>query len=90
MSFDFGPPMPIKPGHELLGELLLDAGRPADAQKEFETQLKRTPGRALSLLGLFRAATASKSEVTARRAADELRRVWHRADVTLVELKEVR
>jgi len=90
LSFDFGPPMPIKPAHELAGELLLDVGRAAEAQKEFETQLKRTPGRALSLLGLARAATVAKNEAVARRATDDLRRVWHRADPNVPELKEVR
>jgi hypothetical protein len=90
MSFDFGPPIPIKPAHELVGDLLADAGRPADAVKEFETQLRRTPGRALSVLGLFRAATAATNDAVARRAAEELRRIWHRADSELPELKEVR
>jgi tetratricopeptide (TPR) repeat protein len=90
LSFEFGPPVPAKPAHELLGELLLDAGHPAEAQKEFEIAMKRAPSRALSLLGLFRAATAAKDTTTARRAADDLRRVWHRADADIAELREIR
>jgi tetratricopeptide (TPR) repeat protein len=90
LSFEFGPPNPVKPAHELAGEMLLDAGRPAEAQKEFAAALKRTPGRALSLLGLFRAATAAGDAATARRASDDLRKIWHRADPNLPELKELR
>jgi tetratricopeptide (TPR) repeat protein len=90
LSFEFGPPNPVKPAHELAGEVLLDAARPAEAQKEFTASLKRTPGRALSLLGLVRAATAAGDAATARRASDDLRKIWHRADPNLPELKELR
>ena len=51
MGFDFGPPDVIKPANELLGEVLLDADRPAEAQAAFETALKRAPGRFASTLG---------------------------------------
>ena len=57
LNYEFGPPDVVKPAHELLGEMLLEAGRPADARKEFEAALARYPGRALSLLGLARAAS---------------------------------
>jgi hypothetical protein len=67
----------------------MDLRRPQDAQKEFEAALKRTPRRALSLLGLFRAATAARDQGTARRAADDLRQIWKRADKNLPELKEL-
>ncbi len=33
MPFDFGPPVTIKPPHELRGELLLLAGKPADEER---------------------------------------------------------
>jgi hypothetical protein len=35
-------PGPIVPAHELLGELLLDLGRPAEAHREFEATLRRS------------------------------------------------
>jgi tetratricopeptide (TPR) repeat protein len=89
LSFEFGPPVPVKPAHELAGELFLDMRRPQEAQREFEASLKRAPRRALSLLGLYRAATAAKDQATARRAADELRQIWRRADKDLPELKEL-
>jgi predicted negative regulator of RcsB-dependent stress response len=42
---------------ELLGEVLLDAGRPDEARAAFEAALARAPGRAPSLRGLARAAS---------------------------------
>jgi hypothetical protein len=89
LSFEFGPPLPVKPGHELVGDLLMDVRRPGEAVVAYEASLKRTPGRALSLLGLYRAATASRQPQKAQQAAAELRRVWQRADKTLPELREI-
>jgi hypothetical protein len=89
LSFEFGPPLPVKPGHELVGDLLMDVRRPGEAVVAYEASLKRTPGRALSLLGLYRAATASRQAQKAQQAAAELRRVWQRADKTLPELREI-
>ena len=54
-AFDFGPPMPLKPPHELLGEELLALGRAADAIPEFEAALKKAPKRRLAEDGLSRA-----------------------------------
>jgi tetratricopeptide (TPR) repeat protein len=41
----FGPPVIDKPTHELLAEFLLRHGRTAEAHREFEQALTRTPGR---------------------------------------------
>jgi tetratricopeptide (TPR) repeat protein len=46
-----GPPDVIKPAYELWGELLLAAGKPAEALEQFRVSLQRTPNRALSLRG---------------------------------------
>jgi tetratricopeptide (TPR) repeat protein len=51
LPVEFGPPTVVKPSHELLGELLLAAGRPADAVRSFEHALALAPGRRLSLRG---------------------------------------
>ncbi len=61
LTFEFGPPVPVKPGHEFVADLLMEVRRPGEAIPEFEASLKRHPGRALSLLGLYRAATAVKN-----------------------------
>jgi tetratricopeptide (TPR) repeat protein len=89
LPFEFGPPVPVKPVNEQVGEMLMDQRRPKEAMEAFELSLKRTPKRALSLLGLARAATLAKDPATAQRAYGELREVWKRADKTLPELKEV-
>jgi tetratricopeptide (TPR) repeat protein len=89
LPFEFGPPVPVKPVNEQVGEMLMDLRRPREAMEAFELSLKRTPRRALSLLGLARAAMAAKDVATAQRAYGELRDIWKRADKTLPELKEL-
>jgi hypothetical protein len=51
-----GPPSPIKPAHELYGEVLLEAGQAKEALVAFEQSLLRTPNRTASVLGAKRAA----------------------------------
>jgi tetratricopeptide (TPR) repeat protein len=89
LPFEFGPPVPVKPVNEQVGEMLMDLRRPKEAIEAFELSLKRNPKRALSLLGLARAATAAKDTATAQRAYGELREIWRKADRSLPELKEV-
>ena len=89
LSFEFGPPVPVKPVNEQVGEMLMDLRRPREAMEAFELSLKRTPRRTLSLLGLARAAMAAKDIATAQRAYGELRDIWKKADKTLPELKEL-
>jgi len=89
LSFEFGPPVPVKPANEQVGEMLMDLRRPREAIEAFELSLKRNPRRTLSLLGLARAAMAVKDIATAQRAYGELRSIWKNADKTLPELKEL-
>jgi tetratricopeptide (TPR) repeat protein len=89
MAFEFGPPLVAKPAHELLGEMLLASGRPAEARQEFEASLARAPGRALSLLGLARAAAKAGDTEAARRAYGELAANWRHADPDVPERVEV-
>jgi tetratricopeptide (TPR) repeat protein len=49
-------PGPIVPARELLGELLLDLGRPAEALREFEASQQREPNRLRGYYGAGRAA----------------------------------
>jgi tetratricopeptide (TPR) repeat protein len=89
LNFEFGPPVVVKPAHELLGEMLLEARRSADARKEFEVALSKTPRRALALLGLARSAAQSGDASAARQAYAELSRIWSRADSDLPEQREI-
>ncbi len=61
---------PVKPSHELLGEVLLQAGKPAEAAEAFEASLLRMPNRARSLMGAVRAhAAAGHKDLAAERYA---------------------
>lgn len=90
IPFEFGPPAVAKPSHELFGEILLQAGRPREAQAEFVRALRLAPRRALSLLGLGRAAAGAGDGVTAARAYGDLRDIWHGADPGIRGLAEAR
>ncbi|HSL83387.1 MAG TPA: hypothetical protein VLF66_11470, partial [Thermoanaerobaculia bacterium] len=85
-----GPPDTFKPAHELRGEVLLALGRPAEAAESFEASLRRTPRRALSLLGAARAAAALGEGERAAERYRELLEVWHRADAELPAVAEAR
>ncbi len=52
MPFMFGPPFVDKPSLELLGEILLAAGRKREAEAAYREALARVPGRTMSLQGL--------------------------------------
>jgi tetratricopeptide (TPR) repeat protein len=83
MPLDFGPPFPIKPTHELWGEMLLGLGRAAEAQAQFERALARTPRRARALYGLARAAQEAGDDEAAAAAWGQLGAVWREADPQL-------
>ena len=89
MAVAFGPPDVVKPAHELLGELLLAQGKPAEAQQAFVRSLTLAPRRAASLLGLARAATAAGDAAVADQARADLRAMWHQADDDLPGLTEI-
>jgi tetratricopeptide (TPR) repeat protein len=55
MSAPSGPPDPIKPAPEFYGELLLEAGKHAEAIAALELSLQRTPNRAPSVKAMQRA-----------------------------------
>jgi len=80
MPYEFGPPVPVKPSRELLGEMLLVMNKPAEAQKAFAAALRRAPGRALSLDGLAMAAEKNGDAAGAADAKTALKANWHRAD----------
>ncbi len=75
-----GPPHPLKPALELYGEALLAAGRPAEALRQFEAALDRTPDRPQALLGAARAAAAGGRAESAQAHYATLARIWSGAD----------
>lgn len=84
-----GPPAAL-PTLEWLGDLLLAAGRYAEAVDAYERALRRWPLRSASLLGLARAQTALGDEVAAAGNYQLLLRNWHAADADLPALHEAR
>jgi predicted Zn-dependent protease len=54
MPLEFGPPSIEKSADELLGELLLQLHRPAEAREALQTALARTPGRRIVVEALAR------------------------------------
>ena len=75
MPVSFGPPYVDLPSAELLGELLLDAGKYAEAAAAFELQLERSRQKLRPLRGLV-------SALEALGRADEAR--YHRARLAQV------
>ena len=71
-----GAASPVKPVHELYGEMLLDLDRPADAIEKFETSLLRLPNRPRSLLGLARAYAKTGNREKASEYYGRLTEVW--------------
>lgn len=67
-------PGPTLPSHELLGDLLMEQGKPARALAEYQESLKRSPHRFNSILGAARAARAAGKSSLARRYYRQLLR----------------
>jgi hypothetical protein len=60
-------PGPLIPARELLGDLLMAQGRPAEALAQYEQTLEREPNRSRTLTGAARAARAAGQDEAARR-----------------------
>lgn len=88
MAYEFGPPLPPKPAHELFGEILLQLGQARLARVQFELALLRAPKRALSLLGVARCSEEMGEADAARRAYETLREMWRQAGPEVREALE--
>ena len=73
-------PGPIKPGRELLGEMLLEIGKPREALTEFEAALKKEPNRFRTTYGAARAAQAAGDSRQASAHYAKLLKITARAD----------
>jgi tetratricopeptide (TPR) repeat protein len=80
MPYSFGPPFVDWPAAEMLGELLLEGRRYAEAAEAFELQLRRTRQRSTALLGLARARQKLGQETESAYALATLATIWRRAD----------
>ena len=73
-------PGPLSPAGELLGEMLLMMGRPADALVRFEATLRKEPRRFRSLYGAAHAAQLGGNRALGKRYFAELLAVCERSD----------
>ena len=83
-------PGAVLPARELLGDLLLELSRPADAARAYEASLRQAPGRARSLFGLARAAEQAGDITTARARYREFLDLMAKADGDRAELAVAR
>jgi tetratricopeptide (TPR) repeat protein len=84
------PPYPIIPASELLGNLMLELNRPADATVYFYKTLDRTPNRPKAIFGLARAAELLGDTKTAKERYEEFLEIWRTADSDRPELAKAR
>jgi tetratricopeptide (TPR) repeat protein len=83
-------PGAILPAREQLGELLLELGQPAEAQREFEASLKRAPKRLVGLYGAARSAKLAGDSTKAGRYYAEIAELTKNGDAGRTEIKEAR
>lgn len=73
-------PGPIKPARELLGEMLLEVKRPADALQVFEIVMTKEPNRFRAIYGAAQAAQAAGERDKAAKYFANLLEICQRAD----------
>lgn len=83
-------PGPLAPARELLGVMLLEAGRPELALEAFESTLRKEPNRFHTLHGAAHAADAAGDRAAAQRYFRQLLQVSSSADTDRAELNQAR
>ncbi len=83
-------PGAILPAREMLGDLLLELNRPAEALKEYERSLADSPNRLNGLYGAGRAAQLEGDKLKARRYYQKLAGICVRGDAGRAELQFAR
>ncbi|MEX0735602.1 MAG: hypothetical protein WD944_11105 [Steroidobacteraceae bacterium] len=77
------PPAWHWPSRQALGAVLLDAKKPAEAEKTYRDELQRNPENGWSLHGLALALKAQGKKADAQEATDRFTRAWSNADIDL-------
>ena len=83
-------PGSIVPAREVLGELLLDLGRPAEALREFEASQQREPNRLRGYYGVARAAELSGDAAKAKAQYGQLVTLAAQADSERPEVTQAK
>jgi len=79
LTYDEPPPWYL-PMRQRLGMVLLDAGRPRDAEKAFREDLVRRPENGWSLRGLSQSLTAQKKTQEGSAVEARFKKAWAKAD----------
>lgn len=77
------PPSWYFPTRHILGAILLDAGRPVEAEVVYWDDLKHNPENAYSLYGMYQALKAQKKDELAEEFLTRYNKMWANSDVKL-------
>jgi predicted Zn-dependent protease len=83
-------PGPIATARELLGDMLVESGQPAQAAREYEASLSRAPNRFKTLYGVARASELAGDRDKARTFYTRLVTVAASSDNQRPELQQAR
>jgi hypothetical protein len=83
-------PGPLAPARELLGEMLLEAGKPKEALTAFEAMMKKEPNRFRGVAGAMRAAEAMGDRAAAATYARQLLEIVKAPDSERPDLERAR
>ena len=83
-------PGPLAPAREMLGEMLLEMNRPAEALKELEAVMKKEPNRFRTLNQGGRAAAAAGNNTAATKYYRQLVDMCPKGDASRAELADAR
>ncbi len=77
------PPVWHHPPRQVLGALLLESGRPAEAERVYNADLERFRENGWSLFGLMKSLETQGRLDEAAKVSQRFARAWSRADITL-------
>jgi hypothetical protein len=83
-------PGPLVPARELLGDLLMELGRPAEALPQYEASIAKEPNRFRGLYGAGVAAASAGDQARARAHFEKLAALCAQSDGTRPELVQAR
>jgi tetratricopeptide (TPR) repeat protein len=83
-------PGPVMPARELLGDMLLELGRPAEALPQYEASIAKEPNRFRGLYGAGLAAERAGDRARARVYFEKLAAICAESDGTRPELVQAR
>ncbi len=86
--YEPGPPVVLKPSHEIYGEILLAMGNSQEAIKQFDLALQSAPNRSLSMLGKYKALKQLGETKKATQIKALLMANWKDADEQALTLME--